>query len=66
MKFNVTKKDGSKYISDNSKVSNEKLKSEPITMLNISDIPKFKLPYNTKIPKTAGWQYSKSCDIKAI
>ena len=63
MKFNVTKADGSKYIHK-SKVSNKEIKSEPIIMLNISDIPKFKIPYNTKIPKTAGWQYSNTCNIK--
>ena len=63
MKFNVKKSDGTTYIH-NSKVSNEELKSDSNIMLNISDIPKFKIPYNTKVPKTIGWQYSKSCDIK--
>lgn len=61
--LNVKKRDGT-TIKINTKVSNEKLKCESNIMLKISDIPKFKIPYNTKIPKVSGWQYSKTTDIK--
>ena len=64
--LNVKKKDGTKIkIKINKNVSDKKLKSEPNIMLKISDIAKFKIPYNTKIPKVSGWQYSKTTDIKA-
>ena len=45
------------------KVSDIEIKSLSNIML-IKDIPKFKIPYNTKIPKISGWQYSKTTDVK--